>query len=94
MPARRRRPDDPFARAFGEALDAAGLGLDRVRLRLADRGIRVSTATLSHWRSGRSRPERPDSLRALAILERLFGLPPGTFLARLGPRRPRGRPRR
>ncbi|TDC28732.1 XRE family transcriptional regulator [Kribbella albertanoniae] len=48
-------------------------------------------ATLSYWQSGRSRPERRDSLTAVALLEEVLEVPVGTLSASLGPPRPRGR---
>ncbi|WP_020668258.1 hypothetical protein [Amycolatopsis nigrescens] len=85
------RSGTAFSLALDRAIAASGLGLDRVRHRLAERGVQVSITTISYWRSGRSRPERPDSLRAVGILEDLFGLPGGALSELLGPRRPRGR---
>ncbi len=83
--------DRGFSEALRAAIEASGLGLDRLRARLRTRGIVVSTATLSYWQSGRSRPERPDSLRALACLEEELGLPARSLSSLLGPPRPRGR---
>ncbi|MEV0678556.1 XRE family transcriptional regulator [Actinosynnema sp. NPDC050436] len=81
--------------AFAEALDggiaACGLTLDRVRHRLAERGVDVSNATLSYWRRGLRRPEGAGSLRAVQTLERVLGLPPASLITLLGPPRPRGR---
>jgi hypothetical protein len=85
------RTETPFPRALDQAIASSGLSLDRVRARLARHGVQVSIATLSYWRSGRSRPERRDSLRAVRILEEQFGLSPGSLTELLGPRRPRGR---
>ncbi|UMP02011.1 hypothetical protein [Amycolatopsis sp. EV170708-02-1] len=53
---RRSRPGDPFPRALDRAITESGLGLDRIRHRLAQQGVRISVATLSYWRTGRSRP--------------------------------------
>src|SRR5262249_31062931 len=50
-----------------------------------------SVPTLSNWQSGRRRPERPESLRALAELEHVLELPPAALRSLLGPPRPRGR---
>ncbi|KOX19222.1 MULTISPECIES: hypothetical protein [unclassified Streptomyces] len=86
------RPDDPdamFATAFKEALQRRGLPLDRIRDHLQSHGITLSLATLSYWQSGRSQPERPQSLRAVDILEPFLGLPGGA-LRSLVRRRPRG----
>ncbi|KOV86293.1 hypothetical protein [Nocardia sp. NRRL S-836] len=85
---------DRFA-SFAEALDAAitasGLTLDRVRHRLAEQGAEVGIATLSYWRRARRRPEGPESLRAVQVLERVLGLPPSSLVVLLGAPRPRGR---
>ncbi|MFD9892961.1 transcriptional regulator [Amycolatopsis sp. NPDC059027] len=79
----------PFAEALRAAIRARGLGLDRIRYRLRSRGTSLSLATLSHWQSGRCRPERSESLRALRNLEDILGVPGGSLIRLLGP--PRGR---
>ncbi len=81
----------PFPAALRAAIAARGLGLERLRQRLLLRGVRVSPATLSYWQSGRSRPERRDSLVALRHLEAVLEVPEGSLAALLGPPRPRGR---
>jgi hypothetical protein len=81
----------PFSRALSLAIDRSGLGLARLKGRLATAGVPVSTTTLSYWRTGRTRPERPESLRAVAVLEGVLGLPAGALtalLARPGDARP------
>ncbi|VVJ18381.1 Uncharacterised protein [Amycolatopsis camponoti] len=83
--------DGPFPAALRAAITESGLSLDRVRHRLARRGLSVSVPTLSLWQSGRRRPERAESLRVLAGLEQLLELPAGSFGALLGPPKPRGR---
>ncbi|SFW86192.1 hypothetical protein [Amycolatopsis australiensis] len=78
----------PFSRALSLAIDRSGLGLARLRGRLAAAGVPVSTTTLSYWRTGRTRPERPESLRAVAVLEDVLGVPARSLielLARPGP---------
>ncbi|ANZ41998.1 hypothetical protein BBK82_44780 [Lentzea guizhouensis] len=80
-----------FADALRAAIDRRALTLDRLRARLADRGVTISLATLSYWQQGRSRPERPKSLRALRELEAILDLPQGTLFEFLEPPRPRGR---
>ncbi|GAA1982004.1 helix-turn-helix transcriptional regulator [Catenulispora subtropica] len=80
----------PFADALRAAITARGLSLDSLQRHLADRGVRVGTATLSCWQNGRRRPERPSSLRAVSALEDILGLPSGSLLVLLGPPRPRG----
>jgi hypothetical protein len=81
----------PFAEAFRAAIQARGLGLERIRTRLAGQGVSISLATLSYWQSGRSRPERRDSMVALTHLERVLEVAPGSLTGLLGPPRPRGR---
>ncbi|GAA3035236.1 hypothetical protein LV79_002716 [Actinokineospora globicatena] len=79
---------DAFHDVLRAAIERSGLGLERIRYRLVQRGCRVSVATLSHWQSGRRRPERRESLRVLAVLEEVLAVPSGTLVA--GPPRPRG----
>ncbi|SES37161.1 hypothetical protein [Actinokineospora terrae] len=81
----------PFSLALRLALRASGLSLDRVQHRLAEREVPVSKTALSNWQSGRTQPERPDSLRALAVLEEILVLPDRALSSLLGPPRPRGR---
>ncbi|MEV0679147.1 helix-turn-helix transcriptional regulator [Actinosynnema sp. NPDC050436] len=82
---------EKFADALRAAIARRDLTLDRIRARLAERGVEISLATLSYWQQGRSRPERPKSLRALRELEAILDLPPNTLFDFLEPRRPRGR---
>ncbi|UVS79573.1 XRE family transcriptional regulator [Actinokineospora sp. UTMC 2448] len=79
-----------FPAALRAAIAARGLGLERLRERLRQRGVSVSMATLSYWQSGRSRPERRESLLALRHLEEVLEVPEGALAALLGPARPRG----
>jgi hypothetical protein len=81
----------PFSRALTLAIECSGLSLHRLQYRLGQRGVHISTTTLSYWKNGRSRPERPDSLHGLRVLEDLLGLPDRVLVGLLGPRRPRGR---
>lgn len=60
----------PFSATLHLAIEASGLTLEQVRQELAARGAFVSMATLSYWRRGLSRPERPESLLAVASLVR------------------------
>jgi len=69
----------PFHTALGRAITARGLSLDRLRDRLAALGLQVSVSTLSNWQRGVSRPRRPESLRAVAELETVLGLPAGSL---------------
>jgi hypothetical protein len=79
--------EEGFGAALGRALDARGLSLVALQRRLAARGHRVSTGTLSYWRSGQRLPERPASLDAVAEIEELLGLDHGALLGRIGPSR-------
>lgn len=66
-----------FAHELRHAIDERGLGLDRIRERLEQRGVTVSVATLSYWQSGRSLPGRKASIAALPHLEEVLALDPG-----------------
>lgn len=66
-----------FADELRRAIDARGLGLERIRDRLEQRGVLVSVATLSYWQSGRSLPGRKASIAAIPHLEDVLGLEPG-----------------
>lgn len=81
----------PFADALREAIKARGLSLDRLREHLHARGVSVTSATLSYWQSGRSRPERRDSMLGLHHLEQVLEVPPGSLAALLPPPRARGK---
>jgi hypothetical protein len=81
----------PFEHALRLAIRSRGLTLDRLRVRLLERGVRTSLASLSNWQRGRCRPERVPSMRAVRELEDILGLPGDSLVALLGPRRPRGR---
>jgi hypothetical protein len=82
---------DQFHSVLRAAISDSGLTLDRLRHRLAQRGIQVSVTSLSYWQQGRSRPERADSLRAVRAIESILGMPRHSLAALLGPPRPRGR---
>ncbi|MBC6450577.1 XRE family transcriptional regulator [Actinokineospora xionganensis] len=84
-------PARPFAEALRSAIHAGGVTLDRLAERLRERGTPVSLATLSYWQSGRSQPERPQSLAALANVEHLLGLRSGELGKLLESPKPRGR---
>ncbi|MFI5564261.1 hypothetical protein [Amycolatopsis japonica] len=71
--------EGPFERALSLAIDLSGLALARLKKRLEDAGSPVSITTLSYWRAGRTRPERPASLRAVPALEAALGLPTGSL---------------
>lgn len=73
-------------------MDARGVSLSALQRRLADRGHRVSTGTLSYWRSGQRLPEKPASREAVDEIETLLGLPAGDLRGRIGPSRRPGPP--
>jgi hypothetical protein len=81
----------PFPATLRAAIAGSGLTLDRILERLRARGVSLSVSTLSLWQTGRCRPERSHSLRALAVLEDVLDVPAGGLSALLGPPRPRGR---
>jgi len=76
--------DSGFATAFDAALRARDLTLSRVRDRLSHRGVALSLATLSYWRSGVRRPDPIRSADALDALEAVLDVVPGTLTGHLG----------
>jgi transcriptional regulator with XRE-family HTH domain len=91
MPEPLEQAEGEFAGVLRAAIRARGLGLERIRDRLRAQGVSVSLATLSYWQSGRSRPERRESLAAVELLEGVLEVPAGSLIASLGPPRRRGR---
>jgi hypothetical protein len=81
----------PFSSALHLAIEDRGIRPEEIQARLSAAGVSVSLATLSYWRRGRSRPERPESMRAVRLMEQILSLPAESLIAQLGPRRPRGR---
>ena len=81
-----------FAETLRNAVSASGLSLDRLHQLLAERGAKVSMATLSYWQSGRSRPGRRVSFETLSHLEDVLDLAPGALAHLVPPRAasPRG----
>ncbi|MFC0541201.1 hypothetical protein [Kutzneria chonburiensis] len=82
-----------FAHGLRTAIRMRGLTLEQVQHELADRGVVVSSVTLSYWSRGRSQPERAESIKAVKLLEGILDTPTGSLTALLAPPRPRG-PRR
>lgn len=80
-----------FHETLRAAIQSSGLTLQELTELLAEHGTPISTGSLSGWTSGRSRPERAASLRALDTLERLLDVPAGSLRTTLPPRAPRGR---
>ncbi|MEH1163932.1 hypothetical protein V6V47_00940 [Micromonospora sp. CPCC 205539] len=81
----------PFSAALHLAIEDRGIRLEEIQERLSGAGVSVSLTTLSYWRRGRSRPERPESIKAVRLLEEILSLPAESLIVQLGPRRPRGR---
>jgi len=76
-----------FATALDQALTARSMSLGALHRALQARGVSVSLATLSYWRSGQRQPERERSFRALAEIEQVLSLDPGALENLLEPRR-------
>lgn len=81
----------PFAQALRRAIDIRGVTLTQVHRELSVRGISISLATLSAWRSGARRPEGERSRSVVVALEDLLELPPSALTALIGPSRRPGR---
>ncbi|WP_433308753.1 hypothetical protein ACQP0U_18695 [Micromonospora sp. CA-269861] len=81
----------PFSAALHLAIEDRGMRLEEIQQKLSTAGVSVSLTTLSYWRRGRSRPERPESIKAVRLLEAILSLPAESLIVQLGPRRPRGR---
>ncbi|GAA2396282.1 helix-turn-helix domain-containing protein [Nonomuraea africana] len=79
-----------FHQALSAAIEARGLTLERLRAHLAEQGHTVSAATLSGWQRGRIRPGRHRSVRAIAGLETILGLPEYSLVSLIGPPRQAG----
>lgn len=73
----------PFSTALQAAIQARGLSLECLQVKLRERGVRVSLSSLSYWQRGRTRPERPASLRAVREMEAVLELPDHALLALL-----------
>lgn len=80
-----------FSEVLRGAIADGGLSLQRISVKLSERGVRVSPAALSYWQRGSNRSERAGSLRAVRMLGEIPGLPADSLVVLLGPRRPRGR---
>ena len=87
-----RRTQRTFATVFDEALAASGTSVTSLRGRLAGRGHRVAASTLGYWRNGQRQPERADSLDAVAEIEAILRLRPGTLTGAIGASRRSGPP--
>src|SRR2546430_15749573 len=81
-----------FSDALRAAIQASGLILNRIQYRLRERGLAVSSATLSYWQSGRRRPTRHKSLLVVPKLEELLRTPVGSLGGLINPPGARRRP--
>ncbi|MBF6046771.1 hypothetical protein GO001_16270 [Streptomyces sp. NRRL B-1677] len=79
----------PFHVALRTALTVRGLALHRVQRRLAQRGVHIGVTSLSYWQQGARRPQRPESLRAVRVLEEVLELPAHALTRLLEPVAPR-----
>jgi hypothetical protein len=77
--ASRSTSNESFATVLHAAIDASGLGLARIHDHLKRRGVSVSIATLSYWQNGHSVPGRRSTLAALAHLEDVLHVAPGSL---------------
>lgn len=75
--------DRSFGVELHRAIVRSGMTLAQVREALAERGVKVSLASLSYWQSGRSLPTRGRSLEAVRELEGVFGMSAGSLHSRL-----------
>lgn len=80
-----------FAATLRHAVQARGLGLERLREHLDARGVSISVATLSYWQSGRSEPSLRSAQAVLPHLEEVLGLEPGGLREALPTTRERSR---
>lgn len=86
-PRSRVADGDAMADVLAAALRDQGRSLTWLRERLRARGVRVSLSALGYWRSGARRPEGAASFEAIAVIEELLALAPGTLHDRIGPSR-------
>jgi len=77
----------PFSAVLHLAIEDRGMRLEDIQERLAAAGVAISVTMLNYWRRGRSRPQRPESLKAVRLLEEILSLPEESLIAQLEPRR-------
>lgn len=80
-----------FPARLRAAIQECGIPLHALVEELAARGSSVTTASLSYWQNGRSKPQRTSSLLAVATLEDVLGVRAGHLtgpLGRAAPQRP------
>lgn len=83
--------NDAFAVTLRRLISDSGMSLQDLVRELRRRGTPVTLATLSYWQTGRSRPERAGSLKAVAALEDVFAIERGSLSSLFPERKPRGR---
>ncbi|MDP9866283.1 MULTISPECIES: hypothetical protein [Streptosporangium] len=69
----------PFHQALRACIRENGLPLDRIRSRLAQRGLTVALSTLSDWQRGHRRPGGEQSMLVVTALEEILRLPGGSL---------------
>ncbi|WP_307867763.1 hypothetical protein [Umezawaea beigongshangensis] len=77
----------PFHRALRDAIAHRGVSLARLRAELERRGVQVGQSTLSYWQRGLRHPEVPRAMGTVQALEDVLGLPQGSLVSLIGPRR-------
>lgn len=75
----RTQPSDQFHALLRVAIRERGLSLDSLQRRLTAEGHRIGRSTLSFWQSGTRRPASTSSLAAVAALERILLIRPGSL---------------
>lgn len=71
--------EGPFTQAFRGALAQSGMTLVEVVEALAERGVKLTQASLSYWQSGRSVPRRQSSIAVLGDVEEVLGAKEGVL---------------
>ncbi|HEX4224230.1 MAG TPA: helix-turn-helix transcriptional regulator [Pseudonocardiaceae bacterium] len=69
----------PFHTALRVAIQQRRLSLQRLRVRLAERGVRVSVSSLSEWQQGRTRPGGANAPRIVEALGEILDVPPAAL---------------
>ncbi|MEV6520611.1 GGDEF domain-containing protein [Longispora sp. NPDC051575] len=95
--ARIRRPPvavRTFADVLDEAIERRSLSLEQLQGMLMAEDVAVTLGMLSRWRRGLAAPRSSHTTRAVAVLEKVLGEPPGTLAGLLALRAGLGRYRR
>jgi len=72
---------EAFSARLTEAMSAKRMSLSELRARLAAHGNPMSISALSYWRSGSRKPEGAKSMSAVADIEAILGMEPGSLSA-------------